>query len=234
MKKLGFFLAILILINGCEQNKDYRPEMANPEYLVKIVGFDENCSTCIVEFPDDIMEIKDEIGVSPQNRYNSVNLPKGEYQLGQKLMVRIRKPETNELTPCKTFYLSNSYVGIYVTESEKFNNIIFNDTIEIKYKHCVYDPDNMSYICLDSVLSDSRCPKDAVCFWAGNAVVRFRIDKRNEAPVFFNLVTDYRFNESVTVDHYKFRMLYLNPYPSFANRADNGVYRAGLIIQRNL
>jgi hypothetical protein len=232
MKKLLFFLALFMISNGCEHTIVYSPELAIPEYTVKVVGYDQNCSTCILEFPDDYSNVSKDMGKSRDNLYIAVNLNQQDYKIGEKLRVKIRKPILNELTPCKTFYSTTSYLGIYVTESEKFNNIILNDTVKLELKHCVYNAENQSYLCLDTVLSDSRCPIGAFCYIAGSAEVRFKYEKANEAPVYFKLKTPGAKAFYSDIDGYRFTMLDLKPYPSFYRSVYPKPYTALLIINR--
>ena len=95
MKKLLFLASLVCIIVSCEHNPDYRTDS---EYIATIVGFDLNCSTCILAFPDDNSQIKKEIGENPNNFYQTINLSKGDYEIGQKVRVKLRKAETNELS----------------------------------------------------------------------------------------------------------------------------------------
>jgi len=230
MKKLLFLVSFVCIIVSCEQNTDYK---IDSEYIATIVGFDLNCSTCILQFPDDNSQIKKEIGESPDNFYQTINLSKGEYEIGQKIRVKFRKAETNELTPCITLYPSYSYKNIFITEFEDFSNLNLNDTIELSYRECVYDPEDRFYICFDSVLNDSRCPKGAMCIWEGNAEVKFRFEKLNQKPVFFNLNTHLNFTRDTIIDRYKISLIGLNPYPEIGLRYSQMLYKARLIINKN-
>ena len=228
--KLIFTLSILSFIVSCEQNKDIR---IDSDYIGRIVGFDLNCSTCILEFPDDNSQIKKEIGESPNNFYQTINLSKGEYEIGQKVRVKFRMPETNELTACISLYPSYSYKNIFITEFEDFSNLNLNDTIELSYRECVYDPDDHFYICLDSVLNDSRCPTGVMCIWEGNAEVRFRFEKLNENPIFFNLNTHLSSTKDTIIDNHKISLIGLDPYPAIGVRYSQMLYKAQLIINKN-
>ncbi len=214
---------------GCEKS----PDNLKSEYTARIVGFDLNCSTCILEFPDDHLQVQEEIGESPSNYYEAINLSKGKYEIGQKLRVKIRKADANELTPCITLYPSYSYKNVFITEFENFNNLIFNDTIDLSYRDCLYDPENQMYICLDSVLNDSRCPTGAYCFWEGNAEVRFKFEKLNDNPILFNLNTHMRFTTDTIIDEYKFTLIGLSPHPTVEHRIVQKDYKAKIIVKKN-
>jgi len=217
---------------ACEKNPD-EISLEDFDYVARIVGFDLNCSTCILEFPDDSLQVKKEIGKSPSNYYHAINLNKGDYNIGQKLKVKIRKPGTNELTPCITLYPSYSYENVYIREFENFDNLILNDTVELSYRDYLYDPENHFYICLDSVLNDSRCPTGATCYWAGNAEVRFKFERLNYIPVLFTLNTHINFPYDAKVNGYRITLLDLNPYPAGGPQIEQKDYKAEIIIIKN-
>lgn len=230
MKKLLLLASFVCIIVSCEQNADYK---IDSEYIATIVGFDLNCSTCILEFPDDNSQVKKEIGQSPSNFYKTINLSKGDYEIGQKVRVKLRKAQTNELTSCIALYPSSSYKNIFITEFENFSNINLNDIIELSYRECVYDSEDHFYVCLDSVLNDSRCPTGVMCIWEGNAEVKFKFEKLNENPIFFNLNTHLSFTKDTIIDNYKISLIGLNPYPIIGTRYPQKIYKAQLIINKN-
>jgi len=229
--KTGQLLAILIClipVTSCEKS----PIEVNSYLIARIVGFDMNCSTCTLEFPDDSLKVKKEIGLSPENKYQSVNLNRGNYQIGQLVKVKIRKPETNELTPCIALYPSYNYKSVFVTEYEDFDNLILNDTVSVSYHDCLNDGEDQMYICLDSVLNDSRCPIGVYCFWEGNATVRFKFQKYNSKPVIFDLNTHKGFTNNIIIDGYKFTLLGLIPYPIANQKTEINDYMAKILIEK--
>jgi hypothetical protein len=196
MKNILFYIALISLMFACEKKED----KINIDLTANIAGFDMNCSTCILEFPDDFAQVRKEIGNSPDNLYNAINLNRSDFNIGQKLRVKIRKAEIDELKPCITLYPTNNYASVVITELDKFDELIFNDTIELSFRDCLYNQEDSIYICLDSVLSDSRCPTGVNCFWEGNAEVRFKFEKFNEEPVLFNLNTHRGFANDMIID----------------------------------
>ena len=220
----GFFLLFSLL--ACDKVK----EDFNMQYSARIVGFDLNCSTCIVSFPDDSLAISKLVGESPDNYYQVVNLNKGDFKIGQKLKVNVRKAEDTELPACITLYQSFNYKNLYFTEYEEYNNLKFNDTVDLAYKNCLYDPDVLSYICLDTVLSDSRCPSDVVCVWAGEAIARFKIEKYNGFPVFIDLKEGVK---DTLIDGYMISFVKLLPYPKVGIQTKPQDYKARIVIKNN-
>lgn len=225
MKKSSVLLFILLFILGaCEKTADEK----NTHYSASIVFFDLNCSTCIVSFPDDSLKIKDLFGTSPGNYYEVVNLYKNDFKIGDKLRVNVRKAENEELKACITLYQSFNYNHLYVSEYEKYSNFRSNDTIDLAYKNCIYDPDRQSYICLDSILTDSRCPSDVVCVWAGEAIARFKIEKFNSLPVFIDLKEGIK---DTVVNGYMISFIKLFPYPISDHQTKPEEYKARIVIK---
>jgi hypothetical protein len=227
MKKFIFFLAVFPLLLSCEK----AVTRTNCEYTARIIGYELNCHTCIVEFPYDSVSVRGVIGQSRDNHYEAVNLDMADYEIGQLIKVNIRKTEPNDLKACITLYPSYDFLSVFVTHSEDYNNINYNDTITILCGDCLHDPANRFYICLDSV-SDSRCPEGAECFWEGNAEARFKFEKYNETPHFFSLNTHLRFRRDTTIDHYKFILINVRPAPSFNHPVGQGDYKADILIRK--
>jgi hypothetical protein len=229
MKKLLFLALIASLLNCCEKSPDNK---IATDYIARIVGFDLNCSTCILEFPENNSQVKKELGESPSNYYQTTNLSKGNYQIGQLVKVKIKKPETNDLKACIALYPSYNYKNVVISEFENFDNLIFNDTIDLPYHDCLYDPENQMYICLDSVLNDSRCPIGAYCLLAGNATVRFKYDKYNNTPIYFNLLTNPISPKFAIINEYKFTLIDLIPYPSLEEPRIKEKLKAQIIVEK--
>jgi hypothetical protein len=211
---------------GCEKNPDEREDY----YSAEIVGFDLNCSTCILSFPEDSLKVRTVLGESPRNYYQTVNLDKDQFVIGQRIEVKVRKAEPTELRACITLFPSYNYENIYVSDYKYSQDFLFNDTINLAYGDCLVDFENQNAICFDSVLTDSRCPEDLMCFWAGEAIARFSINKNQNDEIVLDLLTG-------TVDtifaDYKFSFIDLLPYPNtqFQNRPEN--YRAKILLKLN-
>lgn len=225
MKTLSMFLlCLLFLLPGCEKEK----ENMNTLYSARIVGFDPNCSTCIVTFPDDSLKLKKMLGESPNNFYEIVNLNRGSYEVGQMLKVVVRKAMEAEFNACITLYPSNNYQAIYALDFRNYSGLVLNDTIELKYKDCLHDAERQMYICLDSVISDSRCPTGLVCVWAGEATARFKIVKYNTAPVFIKIKEGAK---DTLVNGYHFSFIKLLPYPDLKHQTKPEEYKALIMLK---
>lgn len=220
----AFSCLLLLLLTGCDKDSNGIGKL----YSARIVGFDQNCSTCIVSFPDDSAEIVKLSGGSPNNYYQIVNLNKGDFKVGQLLKVEVRKAEDTELNVCITMYPSFNYRNLYVLDYKEFNNLLINDTVDLAYKDCLYDSDRQSYICLDTVLSDSRCPDGVVCVWAGEAKARFKFEKYNNSPVFIDLKEGAR---DTVFNGYSISFIKLLPYPKYGLQTKPEDYKARIMIK---
>lgn len=228
IKKSIYLVFLALLVFACEKSTYIAPR----QYTARIAGFDLNCSTCILEFPYDLNEIQREFGTSTMNYYKAVNLDKGNYLAGQKLKVNIRKAEINELSPCITLYPSGNYENIYISGHNDFEDLTLNDTLVIPYRECLNNTTDRFSICFDSLLSDSRCPEGAQCFWEGNAEAKFRFEKYNGNPVFFSLNTNFRFPVSAVIDGYKITLVGLTAPPGFNSRVPVK-YKAYLVVTKD-
>jgi hypothetical protein len=230
MKKAIFFSFLFILCWSCEKENS-KSAIGKDGIIAQIVDFDLNCSTCILEFPFDSTEIKNEIGTSQGNRYEAINLNRSGFSKGELIKVQIRKA-SNEFIPCITLYPSNNFLNVFVNELIDIKNIKRGDVNDIRFHDCLYNPENESYICFDSVLSDSRCPLNATCFWAGMAEVKFRFVKLPGITQYFVLNTNNAFRNDTIIGGYKYTLVNLKPAPEIDQRTRQESYTAGLKIER--
>lgn len=230
MQRIILIIFLCIICLSCEKDPQ-KSDQKNTNYIARITGYDHNCYTCILEFPNDSAEIRKIFGNSPSNLYEAINLNKNDYQIGQLITVKLRKPELNEAKGCITLFPSLSLKGIYVTESENSEELLLNDTIEILNRTCKFNSENQFFLCLDSILEDSRCPTGAMCIWEGDARIRFHFERLNEQPIDFVLHTNPKGTTERIIDRYKISLINLLPYPSINNRESQGSKRAKIIIK---
>ena len=228
VKTILFPAVLIALLVACEE----RADKIDYELTANVVGYDLNCSTCLLSFPEDYLKVQKEMGMGPGNLYNAINLDKDDFQVGQKLRVKVRKPEPDELKPCIAMYPSENYENLFITSYNYFDNLVFKDTVELPVGDCLYDPGDKFYICLEAVLSDSRCPEGAYCFWEGNAEARFKFEKMNETPVLFNLNTHRGFTTDTIIGSYKIALISVSPYPSIEHPGRKLNYKARITVSR--
>ncbi len=121
---------------------------------------------------------------------------------------------------------------IFIPDPENSGTLVLNDTVDLSFGSCLYEPNDHFYICFDSVVGDSRCPTGVYCFWEGNAEVKFRYLKAAGEPVYFNLNTHLRFPNGITIDGYKYTLIDLAPYPSFNHPPQRGDYKARIVVTK--
>lgn len=80
------------------------------------------------------------------------------------------------------------------------------------------------------VISDSRCPSDAICVWAGMAVVELSVETEGESPVI--LLATVGENNRIIVGGYLFSLGAVNPYPTLQNPIAQSDYRITLTVTR--
>lgn len=90
-------------------------------------------------------------------------------------------------------------------------------TLNLALKKCAegkINGDKLSF-CFDSLVSDSRCPANAMCVWQGTAVAKFSLTKNNETSSFelatINMSPNY--HKDTTIMGYKIDFINLSPYP---------------------
>lgn len=82
------------------------------------------------------------------------------------------------------------------------------------------------------VSGDSRCPADAICIWAGDAVVRLRATA-GTAGTTLDLHTDDSARASSAFQGLRIELKELQPYPISSRTITQGDYRATLTVTRN-
>ncbi|HZL12140.1 MAG TPA: hypothetical protein VFC65_19320 [Prolixibacteraceae bacterium] len=112
MNRFSIALVVFLFAFGCSRD-NY--DTLDSYVVGEIVSFNLNCSTCILTFPNDSLTIKHDFGASRDNYYQTINLMKDTFKINQKVLVKLRKAEENELRACITLYPSYDYINIYIT-----------------------------------------------------------------------------------------------------------------------
>lgn len=209
IKLLLILIPVVFIILSCEEDKCADE---NNMYVAEIVGYNYNCSTCILYFPNDTAKIKELLGASRHNFYQTVNLSQSDFEIGQLINVKVRPPENDELRACITLHPSYDYLNVYVSDYELYKDSYFIDDIELKYGECktVY---GQSTLCFDTVLEDSRCPDGAVCVWEGNAKVQLALSGIGMGKHSIELNTNQSFPTDTTINHLNISLVNVVPYP---------------------
>jgi hypothetical protein len=99
------------------------------------------------------------------------------------------------------------------TNDMDISSFNLGDTTTIGLKNIVLCNDDVKlFVQFDTIVSDSRCPKDANCIWAGDAEVGFAVTYNKELED-LNLHTNSDMETSKSVFGYTFTLINVNPYP---------------------
>ena len=79
------------------------------------------------------------------------------------------------------------------------------------------------------VLSDSRCPRNAQCFWAGAATIRIWVEKKPDRRETFTLRLPSS-DERATYGRYSITLKDLKPYPEVDRQQRREDYVATLLV----
>ena len=125
----------------------------------------------------------------------------------------------------------------FVNSCSKSGNKFKEGTIELKLSDC--EDGNIAgddlKLCFDAVVSDSRCPANAVCIWQGAATATFSFAKNNNTHR-FNLSTitmKPNYTKDTVIAGYKIEFIDLSPYPgTVADPIPNSQKKAKLKITK--
>lgn len=84
----------------------------------------------------------------------------------------------------------------------------------------------------DSVLEDSRCPKDVTCVWAADAKIAISVRRVNGEPSKMELHTNGQFNQTGKYQQYVIKLVGLDPYPRSSAEVKPSNYVATLLITK--
>ncbi len=105
----------------------------------------------------------------------------------------------------------------FVNSCSKSGDKFREGIVELKFSDCEngnIDGDDLK-LCFDAVVSDSRCPANAVCIWQGAATATFSFTKNGHSHN-FNLSTitlPPNYTKDTVIVGYKIEFIDLSPYP---------------------
>ena len=82
----------------------------------------------------------------------------------------------------------------------------------------------------DSVLSDSRCPIDAICIRAGEAVIAITLSKAGSAAARFDVQTDPPDRRSASYSGHSITLTALQPFPRSDRQVQPSGYAATFVV----
>jgi|APHig6443717497_1056834.scaffolds.fasta_scaffold275570_1 hypothetical protein len=127
-------------------------------------------------------------------------------------------------------FLSNCSKDNELTGDSTFK---LNDTLELAIDKSAINNEEQLTISIDSVLSDSRCPSDAICVWEGNAEVRFLLNNDGKKTKFIlNSHGGDNYPSDTVIAGYNIELVALRPYPVSTSKISNSEYVADLLIKK--
>jgi hypothetical protein len=76
-------------------------------------------------------------------------------------------------------------------------------------------------LCYDSLVNESRCPADAVCFWAGIAYVKMSLHLDGAEYLLRLSTSDNRpYLQVIDTLGYRIQLLEVHPYPNFSSTSE--------------
>ena len=114
---------------------------------------------------------------------------------------------------------------------DDYANFPFDDIFLISFEDTLGNSDENIWVTFDSVLSESRCPINVVCFWAGNAEI-LMLFSDNEYIQKIRLNTYFNFENEQNVLGYNISLIDVLPYPHQDSSYVDEDYSAKLIIKK--
>lgn len=114
----------------------------------------------------------------------------------------------------------------------QMHNFTLSDTLIIKYQETLVNEEEEISIKFDELISDGRCPEDMMCFWEGDAELKFDFSNSSES-LKFNLHTagNYFTKDTVILGYY-IKLLDVFPYPHSEKEVSKKSYEAKIIINK--
>lgn len=127
--------------------------------------------------------------------------------------------QTLKYDQMKTLFLilSISVIAMAHSCSKSGDKILTEGTIELKFNESASGNINGDHVKLsfDAIVSDSRCPANAMCIWQGAATASFTFTKNGNSNR-FNLSTitmSPHYTKDTVIAGYKIEFINLSPYP---------------------
>jgi len=105
----------------------------------------------------------------------------------------------------------------FVNSCSKSGDKFREGTIELKLSDCKVGriAGNDLKLCFDAVVSDSRCPANAICIWQGAATATFSFTKNGDTHRFdlSTITMKPNYTKDTIIAGYKIEFTNLSPYP---------------------
>lgn len=126
----------------------------------------------------------------------------------------------------------STFGSCQIFQKPAIKNEVLKDTITLRQGIPLYDPSYRFIILFDSVVADSRCPKDITCVWEGSAAVHLNFNNlQKEIQSVYTLDTHQSLNNDTTINNYYFKLLELNPYPEYQKEIKQKDYSLKIVVK---
>jgi hypothetical protein len=120
-----------------------------------------------------------------------------------------------------------------VAADEEENKAVLNQNFKVEYGKEVTIKGTSLKVRFDSVLDDSRCPRDVTCVWAGDAKILISVRQANAKASKVELHTSSQLGQTGKYKRYVIKLIALDPYPmTRAAKAKPDDYVATLLIKK--
>ena len=117
---------------------------------------------------------------------------------------------------------------LFISCERKPDYLELNKSYDLSFGKCIHDFDKILCVCFDSLITDSRCPEGGICFWAGEAIARFKIT----VGKYEIQAIDLKLSNDTVIHGFKFSFVGLSPYPSIRHTIRLNDYEARIIVQQ--
>ena len=116
--------------------------------------------------------------------------------------------------------------------SKAGNQFELNQPFQLKFQEAGLLKSSDFMVRFNSLVQESRCPKDVTCITAGKAVIELQLaEKEREKPISVELSTETGSNE-ITQKEYKIKLVDVTPYPISTEKNEENRYVVTLIVSR--
>ena len=229
----------LVILTSCEDTENVPKKDSNFDYL-KGTWIDKESFG--LQFIDFYSANQARFGMFSENfeKYDSFS-----YRINNSNQIVIDWIENNELNETFHDLIKNGNDTIEISDltviPENPHKIYLrrdiitekqNDTIIIGHSQEYFDFENHFRLRMDSILNDSRCPKDVNCIWEGNAEVRLALILQGNYQHYLILNTNQNFRTDTLIDNLRYKLVGLSPYPEINETISNVDYIAKIMIEK--
>jgi len=134
---------------------------------------------------------------------------------------------------CLVVFASSGVLGANPHSSNAIDSVRLGREFKLKAERQVTVKGTKLRIRFVTVESDSRCPSDVTCVWAGNAAVRLQLGSgRGSKTVTLNTSKSPSFVGETEYQGYKVKLVELSPYPRSDRKIGPRDYAATLLVSK--